>query len=414
MEVRRFTIVAVVGVVVDIAIAYLLAQFFAVPLWAAVVTGFFIAALANYAAHELWTFRSTASRLSPKRAGQYIFASAATLAIRLAVIMLLGGWVSADYKLIVLIVATGVSFAFNFILSKFVVFSNRDDQDSRVPLTGPQHHASNDNTWEVPTYEKATFKLPSQRHALVIPVINEGERIRAQIKRIAAADLPVDVIIADGGSYDGSLEPAFLREHGVTALLTKKGPGKLSAQLRIAYSWCIGQGYDGIVTIDGNGKDGVHAVTDMVRRLDEGYDYVQGSRYLPGGRAENTPLQRTLANRLIHAPLLSMSGRHWFTDTTNGFRAYSARYLLDPRVQPFRDVFSEYELLFYLTVRAGQIGMRVGQVPVIRSYPNSEATPTKIDSLGKKMGVLRQTIDAALGKFSPASVEDRGRTHQSG
>lgn len=281
-------------------------------------------------------------------------------------------------------------------------------------MTEPQRPSHDLGTWEVPAYETALYKGPSHRHALVIPVINEGERIRRQIARIATAGLPVDVVIADGGSQDGSLEPAFMREHGVTAVLTKKGPGKLSAQLRMAYSWCIGQGYEGIVTIDGNGKDGVDAVADMVGLLESGYDYVQGSRYLAGGRAENTPLQRTLANRLIHAPLLSLSGRHWFTDTTNGFRAYSTRYLLDRRVQPFRDVFSEYELLFYLTVRAGQIGMRVGQVPVVRSYPKNEATPTKIDSLGKKMGVLRQTIDAALGKFSPEPETDKRRKHRSG
>lgn len=265
-----------------------------------------------------------------------------------------------------------------------------------------------ENGWDVPLFEIALYGKPSHRHALVIPVINEGERIRGQISRIAKASLPVDVIVADGGSSDGSLDAALMREHGVTAVLTKTGPGKLSAQLRMAYSWCICTGYEGIVTIDGNGKDGVAAISDMVAKLDEGYDYVQGSRYLPGGRAENTPFQRTLANRLIHAPLLSLAGRHWFTDTTNGFRAYSRRYLLDPRVQPFRDVFREYELLFYLTVRAGQIGMRVAHVPVERTYPRNEATPTKIDSFSKKFGVLRQTFDAATGRFAPAKGSGKG------
>ena len=73
----------------------------------------------------------------------------------------------------------------------------------------------------------------------------------------------------------------------------------------------------------------------MVAKLKEGYDYVQGSRYLPGGLAENTPLERTIADRGIHAPLLSLAGRHWFTDTTNGFRAYSARYLSIRGCNPF-------------------------------------------------------------------------------
>lgn len=260
--------------------------------------------------------------------------------------------------------------------------------------------------WQVPASETHEFAARSHAHALVIPVINEGDRIRTQLECVHDADLPVDVIIADGGSIDGSLDHPFLTCAGVRALLVKTGPGKLSAQLRMAYAWCLDQGYVGIVTIDGNGKDGVDAVAEMVAKLDEGYDYIQGSRYLPGGVAENTPLERTIGNRLIHAPLLSLAGRHWFTDTTNGFRAYSRRYLLDPRVQPFRDVFQKYELLFYLTVRAGQLGLNVCEVPVRRSYPANAAVPTKITGFGSKLAVLRQLFLAASGRFSPV---DAGR-----
>jgi glycosyltransferase involved in cell wall biosynthesis len=255
--------------------------------------------------------------------------------------------------------------------------------------------------WQLPDFEVATFSESRHRIALVIPVINEGERIRGQLRRIQSANLPVDVIVADGGSTDGSLDPTFLREAGVVAVLVKTGEGKLSAQLRMAYAWCLRASYSGIVTIDGNGKDGIEAVIEMVRKLEDGYDYVQASRYLPGGGAENTPIERTIANRFIHAPLLSLAGRRWYTDTTNGFRAYSARFLLDPRVQPFRNVFQRYELLFYLTVRAGQIGMRIADVPAIRSYPKNTVTPTKIDSLAAKIEVLRQTVQAALGRYAP-------------
>lgn len=255
--------------------------------------------------------------------------------------------------------------------------------------------------WEVPAHEVALYRPKAHAHALVIPVINEGARIQGQLVRIRDAGLAVDVIVADGGSTDGSLDPGFVEGAGVRAVLTKTGPGRLSAQLRMAYAWCLAEGYAGIVTIDGNGKDGVEAVAAMVGKLEAGFDYVQGSRYAPGGQAENTPLERTIGNRLIHAPLLSLAGRHWFSDTTNGFRGYSARYLADPRVQPFRDVFGKYELLFYLTVRAGQLGFRVTEVPVRRSYPKGEATPTKIRGGGAKFDVLRQTFRAALGHYAP-------------
>jgi dolichol-phosphate mannosyltransferase len=255
--------------------------------------------------------------------------------------------------------------------------------------------------WQIPSHDLALYGPKLHDNVLVIPVINEGERIRAQLSRVKAARLSVDVVVADGGSTDGSLSPDCIRSTGVRSVLTKTGSGRLSAQLRMAYAWGLMEGYKGILTIDGNGKDNVEAVADFVARLAEGWDYVQGSRYRSGGLAENTPLERTIDNRLIHAPLMSLAGRRWFTDTTNGYRAYSRRYLLDPRVRPFRDVFVNYELLFYLTIRAGQIGMRVCEIPVRRSYPASESVPTKITGAGAKLALLSQALGAARGRFHP-------------
>lgn len=259
--------------------------------------------------------------------------------------------------------------------------------------------------WQVPSYDSFIFNERRHRYALVVPVINEGDRIRAQLQHTAAASLPVDVIIADGRSTDGSLDQEFLTQVGVRALLVKSGPGWLSAQLRMAYSWCLIEGYEGVITIDGNGKDNVEAVADFADKLNQACDYIQGSRYLLGGKSENLPLERTIGNRLIHAPLLSIVGRHWFTDTTNGFRAYSARYLLDPNVAPFRDEFQKYELLFYLTARAGQLGYRVCHLPVSRVYPPTRDVPTKISGFASKLQLLVQLGKVILGLYNPSGIK---------
>src|SRR5207344_3008292 len=153
---------------------------------------------------------------------------------------------------------------------------------------------------------------------VVIPVINEGERIRHLLDRMSALgiDATVDVLVVDGGSNDGSLAPDALQERGVRALLVKTGPGRLSAQLRCAYAFALDQGYEGILTIDGNDKDDPEAIPRFIDALKSGFDFVQASRFLPGGVAENTPVSRDLAIRLIHAPMLSLfSGFRW-TDTT--------------------------------------------------------------------------------------------------
>lgn len=267
-----------------------------------------------------------------------------------------------------------------------------------------------DRGWDVPTHTVACFGPRMHDHALVIPVINEGERIRAQLARIQAAAPKVDIVIADGGSTDGSLDHAFLTAMGVRALLVKQDRGRLSAQLRMAYAWCLTEAYVGIVTVDGNGKDGIEAVDAFVDRLKAGYDYVQGSRYVPGGQAINTPLDRRLAGRLMHAPLLSLAGRRWFTDTTNGFRAYSAAYLKDARVAPFRDIFEDYALLFYLTVRAGQLGYRTCEIPVTRAYPRQQKTPTKISGLAGRFAMLAEILTVITGRCHPGRTVVAART----
>ena len=196
---------------------------------------------------------------------------------------------------------------------------------------------------DIPQFTEHIFSNKSSKYILVIPVLNEGNKIRKQLLNIKNIKLNIDIVIVDGGSDDGSLEHTFLKSNNIRALLIKNDNGRLSAQLRIAYSWSLLQGYGGIITIDGNGKDNVNFIDQMIIKLDEGFDYVQGSRYAKGGISMNTPLDRVLGNRVIHAPLLSLVSGFRFTDTTNGFRAYSKAYLAHPKVQPFREIFMNYE-----------------------------------------------------------------------
>ena len=112
--------------------------------------------------------------------------------------------------------------------------------------------------------------------------------------------------------------------------------------------WALQRGYEGIITIDGNNKDSIEDVPKFIEKLEEGYDFIQGSRFVKGGKAVNTPFIRLVSVKLIHAPVISLAARQKFTDTTNAYRAYSVKYLKDERVQPLRDIFMTYELLAYL------------------------------------------------------------------
>jgi hypothetical protein len=258
---------------------------------------------------------------------------------------------------------------------------------------------------EVPAYEVHAYRPKRHRHCVAIFVIDEGERLLRQLERMRLLADQADVLVADGGSTDGSTSRANLETRRVRALLVKTGPGRLSAQMRMAFDYLLDQGYEGVVCMDGNDKDDPSAITSFLCALDQGFDHVQGSRFVPGGRAVRTPIARLLAIRLVHAPLVSFAAGFRYTDTTNGFRAYSRRLLLDPRIAPFRDVFSSYELHYYLAIRAAQLGFRIKEVPVTRSYPRSGATPTKIHGLRGYRVVLRDLFRACRHRFDPPADE---------
>ena len=253
----------------------------------------------------------------------------------------------------------------------------------------------------VPAYDRQVFAPKRHRYCVAVFVINEGERIRRQLAQMAPLADRIDILVADGGSTDGSLDVHTLAASRVRALLVKRSPGKLSAQMRMAFAFALEEGYDGVVVIDGNGKDDVAAIPEFVELLDAGFDHVQGSRYIPGGVGINTPLSRTVGVKLLHAPLISLAAGTRYTDTTNGFRAYSRRLLEDPRVQPLRDIFMGYELHYYLAIRAARLGFRVAETPVTRRYPPSGKTPTKISPVKGNLAILRTLAAAALGKFNP-------------
>lgn len=255
----------------------------------------------------------------------------------------------------------------------------------------------------VPKFECIEYAQKTKKYAILIPIINEGNRIIKELQRAKDNNIAdyVDIVICDGGSTDGCTEENRLRSLQVNTLLIKQDSGKQGAQLRMGIYWALKRGYQGIITIDGNNKDSIEDVPYFIEKLEEGYDFVQGSRFVSGGKAINTPLIRLISVKVIHAPIISLTARQRFTDTTNAYRAYSARYLRDERVAPLRDIFMTYELLAYLSVRATQIGYKACEIPVIREYPKHGKVPTKISFFKGNSELLKILVRNLFGAYNP-------------
>lgn len=262
---------------------------------------------------------------------------------------------------------------------------------------------TNEAIFGVPKFLSTEIEERKTKYCLCIPIINEGERIYKQLQRAQqhGIDKLVDIIICDGDSTDGSTEINQLKAVGVNTLLTKKDSGKQGAQLRMGFWFALQRGYEGIITIDGNNKDSIESVPLFIEKLEQEFDFVQGSRYVEGGKAINTPKIRHFAVKFIHSPLISLTARHRFTDSTNAYRCYSKKYLTHPKVQPFRPIFTTYELLAFLSVRASQLGLKVGEVPVERKYPESGKVPTKISFFKGNFNLIKILVNNLFGKYNP-------------
>lgn len=243
---------------------------------------------------------------------------------------------------------------------------------------------------EVPVYEIKEFFKRKHKYCVGIPLLNEGERIKKELKSMkenCISDI-ADIIIFDGGSNDNSTEINFLKSVNVRTLLIKIGEGKQGAQFRMGFDYILNEGYEGVITIDGNNKDGVEYIKDFIAKLDEGYQFIQGSRFIKGGVHKNTPLFRYLSVKLIHAPWISFMSGFSYTDTTSAYRGISSKILLDENINVFRNIFSSYELLFYMSVAVSKSGYKICEIPVSRIYPKNTKTPTKI-SFAESFNIIK-------------------------
>lgn len=253
---------------------------------------------------------------------------------------------------------------------------------------------------DIPLHLSHIFAPRLHRYCAIVGVLNEGDKFRSQLARMQPYRDRLDIVIADGGSTDGATTPDYLQDKA-TALLVKTGPGFLSTQYRIALHFALTQGYDGMIMVDGHGKDGMTALPKFIEALNAGHDMVQGSRFIRGGQHARTPIDRILAIRLIFNPLMALASGFPYTDATNGFKAVSRAYLLDPRVHPFRPVFKKYNLQYYLNYRAPRLRLKVCEIPVVRLYPKTGKTPTKISGLAGRLDILKELFLTISGAYNP-------------
>jgi dolichol-phosphate mannosyltransferase len=138
--------------------------------------------------------------------------------------------------------------------------------------------------------------------------------------------------------------------------------------IRQGYKYALENGFELIVIMAGNGKDDPREIPRLTTPIkDEGYDYVQGSRFLPGGRRQKNPFLRGIFTRLFPYVWSFLTGVRC-TEVTNGFRAYRATIVEDWRINLWQSWLDGYELEYYLHYKVLTLGYRFTERPVSKDY----------------------------------------------
>lgn len=146
------------------------------------------------------------------------------------------------------------------------------------------------------------------KRLVLIPCKNEAKSIRKTLKQVQDED----VLVCDGGSKDTSLR--ICRELGVDYKRCKSGYGKVILE---GMRYALEQGYEQVVVMDCES----HTFSEIEPFLDCGADVIAGLR-----ASEKKPWYRKAITK-FGRKMMPNGVKTEIVDISNGFRAYSAKFV---------------------------------------------------------------------------------------
>jgi len=188
--------------------------------------------------------------------------------------------------------------------------------------------------------------------SVIIPALNEEEPIARVVREVAATKIPVEIIVVDNGSTDGTAERA--REAGARVVKAPRGYGRACAAGVAALS----PECDIVVFLDGDGSDCPELMNQLVDPIAAGtHDFVIGSRTRGQREPGSMNFQQIVAGRIAGRILRLLYGVR-YTDMCP-FRAIRRDALekLGMREQT-------YGWNVEMQMKAARVGLRILEIPV--------------------------------------------------
>jgi dolichol-phosphate mannosyltransferase len=212
------------------------------------------------------------------------------------------------------------------------------------------------------------------RRLAIIPVFREIGKIGTVIEKFTPESVDEVCLVVDDPDESILKEIDESRKRTQVPITIIQNPKRkgIGFAIKEGYRYALSQGFDLIVVMAGNGKDDPTEIPRLTEPISKrGFDYVQGSRFLPGGRGQKTPFLRGIFTRLFPFAWTFLTGVRC-TEVTNGFRAYRASILEDPQINIWQDWLNGYELEYYLHYKVLTLDYRFTERPVSKIYSHAK------------------------------------------
>lgn len=173
--------------------------------------------------------------------------------------------------------------------------------------------------------------------AIIIPTYNEGRsientllNIESEISKIKHHD--IHILVVDDNSPDGTANviKMLMKKRNNIHLLSGDKQG-----LGVAYSRGMKyamkeMGADYVFEMDADGQHDPKYLAEFIKKIDEGYDYIIGSRYISGGSIpKEWGLHRKFLSFFGSFFARSVLGMNQIKDFTGGYKASRVKGFLD-------------------------------------------------------------------------------------
>ena len=203
----------------------------------------------------------------------------------------------------------------------------------------------------------------SSKNLVIVPTYNERENLPPLAARLLALPVPVDLLVVDDNSPDGTGKVAdgLAAKHPQIHVLHRADKDGLGRAYRAGFAWALERDYEFTFEMDG---DFSHNPDDVPKLLEAAQraDLVLGSRYCNGIRVINWPLNRLMLSTGAAKYVQIVTGMP-FTDPTGGYKCFRRSALQSIDLQNVRS--NGYSFQIELTHMLWRQAMRIVEVPII-------------------------------------------------